>query len=81
MPDFFIRNRKKIRRGGGGGYTQIFGVYSKYNTAWRGGVMPDFFMCTRKILGRGEFIPKFLVCTQRILLGGGGAMLIFFMCN
>ena len=36
MPDFFIRNRKKFRRGGGG-YTQIFGVYSKYITAWGGG--------------------------------------------
>ena len=37
MPDFFMRTRKKLG-GGGGGYTQIFGVYSKNVSASVGGV-------------------------------------------
>ena len=67
---FFMRTRKGglcqiflfviEKKLGEGGYTQIFGVYSKYITAWGGGgIMPDFFMCTRKLLGRGSLYPNF----------------------
>ena len=44
MPDFFMRNRKKIRRGGGG-YTLIFGVYSNNITGGGGEWSCQIFLC------------------------------------
>ena len=94
MPDFFMRTRKLLARVtlimpdflfvienklGGVGVIPKFLVCTQ-NILLRGGgeLCQIFFMCTRKLLGRGEFIPKFLVCTQRILLGGGGCYANFF---
>ena len=70
MPDFFIRDRKKIEY---------------YCEGW-GGLMPDFFMRNygnRRKNRNWGVIPKFLVCTRRILLRvvGGGAYARFFMRN
>ena len=68
-----------------GGYTQIFGVYSKNITAsvGGGGLMPDFFMRTRKLLGRGGggLYPNFLCVLKEYYWGGGGYYANFFMCN
>ena len=48
MPDFFLSVLEKKLDGGGGGYTQIFGVYSNNITASvGGGLMPDF-LCILK---------------------------------
>ena len=77
---FFMRTRKKNRKGGG--YTQIFGVYSKNITAsvgvWgAGGIMPNFFMRTRK----GGLYPNFwCVIKEYYCECGGGGLCQFYLC-
>ena len=75
--------------GGGGGYDLFFYVSQK-KKYFRGeaqkGLMPDFFISTRKKIRRGGLYPNFLVCTQRLLLrvsecgGGGGKLCPIFSC-
>ena len=49
MPDFFMRNRKKIRMGGGGVIPKFLVCTQRILLGvWGGGggwLMPDFFMC------------------------------------
>ena len=92
MPDFFMRTRKKIRRGGGGLYPNFWCVLKNVSVGG-GGLMPDFlcvlgreayarFLIEKKLGGGRGYTQIFGVYSKYITAwgGGGGELCQIFLC-